>query len=1411
MGTAANARLLDDELGIVPRVIQRLFDTVESRAAEAGGGSDTSIHVSFIEIYREELKDLLHPETSPKSIAIRETSSGSIQVTGVREEAVANVSDMWRLLQDGSSCRSTGSTLMNDVSSRSHAIFSIKVHQRPRSGGAPTTAKFHLVDLAGSERAKRTGAAGMRFKESVNINQGLLALGNVISALGDPRRRASVRHVPYRESKLTRMLQDSLGGNSRTVMIACISPADNNFEETLGTLKYANRARNIKNRPIVNVDTTPAVDASALAALQEQVLALQTKLEQQGTDADIDSGVDKVEHQKLGEVVAEMQRLQNALDSAEEDAVMTSERLFAIQSDLQAARRAMAEVSAELTSLADVTKNHAERVRLRGMAERLALPETEWAPIPSPTARAGAKRPMTAPAPAGGGGGASVTATRAMTAISEGRSEATHAALDDAERARAAAEEEVASSAARIAELEATILKITSELNEAREDLKRDEEIFEAKQASMAEIQGKARELHEKNEALREALITVAEERDRFENQLTTLQQEVSRGDAGGAVGSAAAGDSESKGDADGGQGDAAWSDTRGGDTGAADDSADMVLMGEDMSANDTGPLAADGKYAEEAENQIATLLEELASVEDQRRDLEEKVRDTEEARSSLEDRLEAERREHQRTQQELEENLRSLSIGIRLKEEVIKKSVRNEIEATRAAEEAKARVANMEKQVSEYRTAVENAAKELRAQEAELREATAEARTALQAKVATQRRYMEKLKNAEKQLNDAKRQLGALERLQAERRRDEKRIDVLESEVARMRNAKLELQRKLKSEEQAERAAVDKLTRELARVRREADLERRRAAKLSTENERQRTQLQTRAREVLAERKALSTARGTTGSRTRRSTARTAGRTTQRGARPRATTPVPAAVLSRWKALDAEVTSTASRQMEASRVAKLQRRKSALVAEREAAESERVRLLEAKRAAVRAVRASMDDCLSTIRSVEAELTARGLDTNGKEDEDEDGKEAGAGGMSEARALRRRLRTARSNRATLAQQLREERFLPDDQAQALSEVEERVEALDAEIEFQQQEIEKAVASAAEDAQTPRSGALGEGAAVGDDGRPLSPAEAARAAVAEASAVTGRYAAILKKVDAAPAMEVRELLRRSLKALVVERERVATAQTKATQMELQLQESQERCAALETSLRRAEMDFDRRLTTRQQRHEAKLQRLLTQMREEAEALAEARAAAAGHSEDYDDDIALSSTMPARGRGLAPSTAARSLDLGVGSLHGGAGGTVGLQKEIVYYKTTNRALRRQLRQAGAESTKHAEEVRQLSEREQELARANTQLMQELTNLKAFLHAKRGKKSGGRKGSGRADSAGGAPRVRVSRSLREVDSSEIAARMQLRDSLEAQWGAGGGTGGGASGVDAPALAGARDPPPPPPSTDR
>ncbi|KAI3777395.1 hypothetical protein L1987_47195 [Smallanthus sonchifolius] len=291
--------------GLIPQAMNALFNKTESLKHQI----EFQLHVSFIEILKEEVRDLLDPNFSNKSettngqtgkvnipgkppIQIRENSNGVITLAGSTESSVQTLKEMADCLENGSLSRATGSTNMNNQSSRSHAIFTITVEQIRKAnsgddniiesvGDEYLCAKLHLVDLAGSERAKRTGSDGIRFKEGVHINKGLLALGNVISALGDEKKRKEGAHVPYRDSKLTRLLQDSLGGNSRTVMIACVSPADINAEETLNTLKYANRARNIQNKPVVNRDPM----SSEMLKMRQQLEFLQAELCARGGDS----------------------------------------------------------------------------------------------------------------------------------------------------------------------------------------------------------------------------------------------------------------------------------------------------------------------------------------------------------------------------------------------------------------------------------------------------------------------------------------------------------------------------------------------------------------------------------------------------------------------------------------------------------------------------------------------------------------------------------------------------------------------------------------------------------------------------------------------------------------------------------------------------------------------------------------------------------------------------------------------------------------------------------------------------------------------------------------------------------------------------------------------------------------------
>lgn len=287
MGTGFDVELLNEQKGIIPRAIHHLFDGIKSRidrAHESGIlAPEFKVTVQFMELYNEEVIDLFNPSyTKEKVYKIHEDPYGGIQVKGVTFKTIQNAEEALQCLRLGALSRTTASTQMNTQSSRSHAIFTLHIKQQrlvPNEDEnvisdefETLSAKFHFVDLAGSERLKRTGATGDRQKEGISINCGLLALGNVISALGDKTKRAL--HVPYRDSKLTRLLQDSLGGNSQTVMIACVSPSDRDFMETLNTLKYANRARNIKNKIFVNQDKS----SKTISQLRQQIAQLQLEL-----------------------------------------------------------------------------------------------------------------------------------------------------------------------------------------------------------------------------------------------------------------------------------------------------------------------------------------------------------------------------------------------------------------------------------------------------------------------------------------------------------------------------------------------------------------------------------------------------------------------------------------------------------------------------------------------------------------------------------------------------------------------------------------------------------------------------------------------------------------------------------------------------------------------------------------------------------------------------------------------------------------------------------------------------------------------------------------------------------------------------------------------------------------------------
>jgi|EP01046_Picozoa_sp_COSAG06_P016012 hypothetical protein len=229
------------------------------------------VRASYLEIYNEELRDLLKKDVKNR-LELKEDPESGVYVKDLSSFVVKSVKEIDQVFIAGTKNRTVGATLMNADSSRSHSIFSIIIEQSGLVGGETQMAmgKLNLVDLAGSERQAKTGAAGTRLKEATKINLSLSALGNVIKALVDPKKG----HVPYRDSKLTRLLQDSLGGNAKTVMIANMGPADYNYDETLNTLRYANRAKSIKNKPKINEDPKDAM----LREFQDEIAKLKAQI-----------------------------------------------------------------------------------------------------------------------------------------------------------------------------------------------------------------------------------------------------------------------------------------------------------------------------------------------------------------------------------------------------------------------------------------------------------------------------------------------------------------------------------------------------------------------------------------------------------------------------------------------------------------------------------------------------------------------------------------------------------------------------------------------------------------------------------------------------------------------------------------------------------------------------------------------------------------------------------------------------------------------------------------------------------------------------------------------------------------------------------------------------------------------------
>jgi hypothetical protein len=325
-----------EQPGLIPRTCEDLFQRIESSPS-----SDISynVRVSYFEVYNEHVRDLLVPRTDPPHyLRIRESPSEGPYVKDLTEVTARNYAELMKFMRKGDGSRTTASTKMNDTSSRSHAVFTITLkqihHDLSTDETTERTARIRLVDLAGSERAKSTEATGARLREGSNINKSLTTLGRVIAALADPKKTRGGRKgkdlVPYRDSILTWLLKDSLGGNSKTAMIACIAPAD--YEETLSTLRYADQAKNIRTRARVNQDHLSAAERDQqIAEMTETIRTLQLSVSQ----ANENQRASQLQDEKLDEYQQKVEKMQRLM---EESQMVSKSKIQQLQTENEALR-----------------------------------------------------------------------------------------------------------------------------------------------------------------------------------------------------------------------------------------------------------------------------------------------------------------------------------------------------------------------------------------------------------------------------------------------------------------------------------------------------------------------------------------------------------------------------------------------------------------------------------------------------------------------------------------------------------------------------------------------------------------------------------------------------------------------------------------------------------------------------------------------------------------------------------------------------------------------------------------------------------------------------------------------------------------------------------------------------------------
>ncbi|XP_065582059.1 kinesin-like protein KIF3A isoform X2 [Artemia franciscana] len=380
-------RSVPEKRGIIPNSFAHIFGFI----AKAEENKTFLVRVSYLEIYNEEVRDLLG---KGKKLDVRERADVGVYVKDLSTYVVHNATDMEKIMTLGNKNRAVGSTNMNAHSSRSHAIFTITVECSEKTNEKlqhVRVGKLHLVDLAGSERQSKTGATGERLKEASKINLSLSTLGNVISALVDGKSG----HVPYRNSKLTRLLQDSLGGNAKTLMCANIGPADYNYDETISTLRYASRAQKIRNCARINEDPKDAL----LRQFQEEVEELRRQLEEiessneseddqhksaEKVHLDIQAKFDeklleenRTEEAEKEKAAEELKKHEEELNQARAEAALLKQKLAALEKKILIGGENLLEKAEEQEKLLEAARMELEERRSQESILRKQIQEKE--------------------------------------------------------------------------------------------------------------------------------------------------------------------------------------------------------------------------------------------------------------------------------------------------------------------------------------------------------------------------------------------------------------------------------------------------------------------------------------------------------------------------------------------------------------------------------------------------------------------------------------------------------------------------------------------------------------------------------------------------------------------------------------------------------------------------------------------------------------------------------------------------------------------------------------------------------------------------------------------------------------------------------------------------------------------------